>query len=858
MAGHDNLRAGTPPEIARKAAALKFGNIESVKESCRDQRTLPLLETFSSDLRFALRMLGKNPGFTLIAVLTLALGIGANTAIFSVVNTVLLKPFAYRDPARIVMFHNVFPGGRTGSASPTEFNWWRQQTQPFQDVSAYDFDVANLTGESFPEQIPTMHASADFFRLCGANAVQGRTFTAADDLPDAPKTAVLAYAFWQRHFGGDTHVIGRRITLSGTRYEIIGVVSPSLQDGQIAERSRLSGDIEIHEPPDVYVPFQLDPNSASHGHHFNVAGRLKPGVTLAEANAQLQASYPEYGRKWPDDVRGEGAGFRVQPLQDAIVDGVRNSLLILLGAVSFVLLIACANVANLLLARATGRKREIAIRAAVGAGRRRIVRQLLTESLVLSLAGGVSGLAAGYAGIRALLSLSPGNIPRIGLDGSNVGLDWRVFGFTLTLSILTGILFGLIPALQSSRADLSRTLKESSNRSGTGWRHNKTRALLVTTEMALAVVLLIGAALLIRSFVAIRQVNPGFDAHNVLTMRVSLTGPPFEKPADVIQVIHEGVRRISALPGVEVAATTCCLPLEDRFQGVFQIAGRPAGTSGGVTGTNLVSAGYFEVFKIPILRGRTFTERDEIGPPVVIINQTLAKRFWPDSDPLHDQIIMGDESRQIIGVVGDVHDDFLHREPRINVYAPLATRVGMLDGTWAWVIRTHGTPISLSSAIQNELREASGGLPVARVRTMEEILSRSTAAEDFNALVLTIFGCSALLLAAIGIYGLMAYSATQRAQEIGIRLVLGARSSHIRNMVMFQGLRPALAGVVCGLAAAFGLTRLIANFLFGVKPWDPLVFVLVPAMLVAVALVAVWLPAMRASRVDPIHALRYE
>jgi len=272
----------------------------------------------------------------------------------------------------------------------------------------------------------------------------------------------------------------------------------------------------------------------------------------------------------------------------------------------------------------------------------------------------------------------------------------------------------------------------------------------------------------------------------------------------------------------------------------------------------LVSAGYFEVFKIPILRGRTFTERDEIGPPVVIINQTLAKRFWPDSDPLHDQIIMGDESRQIIGVVGDVHDDFLNREPRINVYAPLATRVGMLDGTWAWVIRTHGTPISLSSAIQNELREASGGLPVARVRTMEEILSRSTAAEDFNALVLTIFGCSALLLAAIGIYGLMACSVTERAQEIGIRLALGARSSHIRNMVMFQGLRPALAGVVCGLAAAFGLTRLIANFLFGVKPWDPLVFVLVPAMLVAVALVAVWLPAMRASRVDPIHALRYE
>jgi putative ABC transport system permease protein len=858
MQTRDNLRAGMPPEIAPRAVALTFGSIESMKESCRDERTLPPLETFSSDVRFALRMLGTNPGFTAIAVLTLALGLGANTAIFSVVNTVLLKPFAYRDPARIVMFQNLFAAGRSGSASPREFNWWRQQSQPFQDVSAYDFDLANLTGESSPEQIPTMHASAEFFKLGGVNAVLGRTFTAADDFPNAPRTAVLAFGFWQRHFGGDTQVIGRRIALSGVRHEIIGVVGPGVQDGQIAERSSLSGDIEIHEPPDIYIPFQLEPNSASPGHHFNVAGRLKPGVTLAEANAQLQASYPEYGRKWPDDVRGR-VGFRVQRLQDAIVEGVRNSLLILLGAVSLVLLIACANVANLLLARATGRKREIAIRAALGAGRGRIVRQLLTESLVLSLAGGVLGLAAGYAGIRALLSLSPGIIPRIGLEGANVGLDWRVFGFTLAVTVLTGILFGLIPALQSSRVDLRGTLNESSNRSGTGWRHNKTRALLVTTEMALAVVLSIGAALLIRSFVAIRQVNPGFDAHNVLTMRVSLTGPEFAKPVDVMQVIHEGVRRIRALPGVEAVATTCCLPLEDRFYGGFQIVGRPEGpTSGDVTGTNLVSADYFEVFKIPILRGRTFTERDETGPPVVIINQRLVKRFWPDSDPLHDRIIMGDESHQIIGVVGDVHDDVLNREPRVNVYLPLAARVGMWQGAWAWVTRTRGTPLSLSAAIQQELREVSGGLPVARVRTMDEILSRSTAAEDFNAVVLTIFGCSAVLLAAIGIYGLMAHSVAQRTREIGIRLALGAESSHIRRMVVLQGLRAALAGVVCGLVAAFGLTRLITSVLFGVKPWDAFVFCVVPLILVGVALVAAWLPAMRASRVAPTDALRYD
>jgi len=799
----------------------------------------------------------QTPSFTIAAIAALALGIGTNTAIFSVVNTVLLKPFAYPDPERIVMFQNTFEqGGLGGTGSPTEFNWWRQQTAVFQDVSAYSlFEVANLTGEAFPEQIQATSVSADFFRLCGAKALYGRTFTAEDDLPNAPKTAVLAYAFWQRRFGGDPRVIGRRMTLNGERYEIIGVAGSNLKNGQVSEMMRGNGDITIEEPPDVYIPFQLDPNSSDHGHYFNVAGRLKPGVTLAEANAQLQASYHEYVRKWPDDVRGR-AGFRVQPLQDAIVGGVRNSLLILLGAVSFVLLIACANVANLLLARATGRKREIAIRAAVGAGRGRIVRQLLTESVILSLVGGVLGVATGYAGIRAILSLSPGNIPRIGADGSNVSLDWRVLAFTLALSILTGILFGLVPALQSSRADLSNTLKESSNRSGTGLRHNKTRALLVTTETALALVLLIGAGLLIRTFIAIRHVNPGFDTQNVLTMRMLFTGPQFEKPADVTQVIHESVRRISALPGVEVAATTSSVPLEPVGGGTFQIAGRPEGpASRGAAIFTGVSAGYFETFKIPVVRGRTFTERDETGPPVVIINETLAKQFWPNSDPLNDRMILGSGERRIIGVVGDVHTYRLNRAPQPHFY--VLSPVGII-GPSVWVIRTRVAPMSLSSAIQNELREVSGGLPVARIRTMEEILSRSTAAENFNALVLTVFGCSALVLAAIGIYGLMAYSVTQRAQEIGIRLALGAESSHIRNMVVFQGLRPVLAGVVCGLAAAFGLARLIAGFLFGVKAWDPLVFFLVPVILVGVALVAVLLPAMRASRVDPIHALRYE
>ena len=459
---------------------------------------------------------------------------------------------------------------------------------------------------------------------------------------------------------------------------------PDLTKGQISERVLLSGEIEINEPPDVYIPFQLDPNSAERGRYFNVAGRLKPEVTLVAANARLQATYQDYARTRPDP--SPGAGFGVRPLQDAIVGGVQNSLLILSGAVSLVLLIACANVANLLLARAAARKQDIAIRAALGAGRGQIVRQLLTESMVLSLIGGGIGLAAGYLGILAVLRLSPG-IPRIGAGGSNVELDGRVMGFTLALSMLTAILFGLFPALQSSRTDVGAALKESGNRRGTGARHNRTRALLVIIEIGLAVVLMIGAALLIRTFIEIRQVNPGFEARNILTMRMLPTGPRFEDAGEAAKVINEGIRRIRALPGVEVAGVGCCLPLEDRFYLRFQVAGAPA--SEGAAGFSQVSAGYFETFKVPVLRGRTFTERDGNGPPVAIINQTLARQFWPNDDPLDDHIIVGNEPRRIVGVVGDVRDNALNRDPRPIVYLVLAHSSGSIAATpWAWVIRT--------------------------------------------------------------------------------------------------------------------------------------------------------------------------
>jgi predicted permease len=538
---------------------------------------------------------------------------------------------------------------------------------------------------------------------------------------------------------------------------------------------------------------------------------------------------------------------------------VRTSLLILLGAVSLVLLIACANVANLLLVRASGRRREVAIRAAVGAGRTRIIRQLLTESLMLSIAGGFLGLFAGDAAIHALLRLSPG-IPRIGIEGANVLFDWRVLAFAAALSTVTGFVFGLIPALQYSRRDLSIALKSGGDRTSAGGAANRARSVLVASEAGLAVVLLIGAALLIRSFLAIRQMAPGFDPHNVLVMRVSLTGPEFANREHQSRVIQGGIRRTRQLPGVESVAAACCVPLDSRLQVDFQIAGRSQGQTRGVTGWTEVSAGYFETFHIPILRGRTFTEQDETGPPAVIVNQTLAREFWPNGDPLRAQIILrGGAPIQVVGIAGDVRDRGLDREPRPTLYVPTVAPGGLLSLIpWTWVIRTRTAPALLTAAIQRELQTATGGLPVGQVRTMDEILSRSKAAGDFNTLVMTIFGCAALLLASIGIYGVIAYTVLQRTREIGIRLALGAEPRDVRRMVALHGLRPALAGMAAGLAAAFGLTRLMSGFLFGVKPHDPLAFLSVSAILLVVALAAVSIPALRASRADPVEALRYE
>jgi putative ABC transport system permease protein len=570
-----------------------------------------------------------------------------------------------------------------------------------------------------------------------------------------------------------------------------------------------------------------------------------------------------------------GESFSVEPFREALVQNVRSSLFVLAAAVSLVLLIACANVANLLLARAIGRRREIAIRAAIGAGRGRIIRQLLTESVLLSLAGAVIGSALGFVGIRALLLVNTANLPRVGKDGALVTVDWRVLAFTVVMAVVTSLLFGLIPALQSSRPDLIASLKDSSGRSGSGFRQNKARTLLAVGEVSLAVILLVGAALLIRTSLALSTVNPGFETAHVLTMRMSLTGPQFKKTAGVEQLVRDGLERLRAIPGVEAASAACCVPLQGGYGLPFLIVGRPLeqGPFHGGGSWLTVAPGYFDVFRIPVLRGRVFDERDVSGAtPAVVINQAMAKKFWPKRDPLNDRIWIGkgimselaaETPRQVIGVVGDVRDGALNRDPAPAMYVPNAQIPDALNALntrltpIAWVVRTRSTPYSVSSAVQEQLRQA-GGLPVSEIRSMDEVVSRSTSRQRFNMWLMTVFGLSALLLAAIGIYGLISYSVQQRTQEIGIRMALGAELRQVEQMVITQGMRFAFIGVAAGLIAAFGLARLIAGFLFGVKAWDPLVFTVVPLVLSAIALFAVWLPARRATRVDPVTALRYE
>jgi putative ABC transport system permease protein len=823
------------------------------------------MSSLTQDLRHTLRVLRNSPGFTAVAVTALALGIGTNTAIFSVVNGLLLQPLPFKTADRLVRVGRKFrEGGEGGGASIPKYVTWKNDSQVFSAMTAYDFagPGLNLSGGDVPEQVKGIHVTAGFFEVFGATPVVGRTFTADEDRPGGPRLAVIGYGLWKRRWGGDANIVGRPIVLNGEPYTVTGVLAENFHS---------------YPPADIWIPLQPDPASANQGHYLSVAALLKPGVTLETANAQLKIVGEHFRRLYPRWM-DKGESVSAVPMKQSMVGDTRQALLILTGAVGFVLLIACANVANLLLARAAARTKEIAIRTALGAGRLRIIRQLLTESVLLASLGGVLGLMIGVWGLRALLAASPVDLPRIQELTSApllANIDLHMLLFTAGVSLLTGVLFGLVPALQISRTNISSTLKESGSRAATG-RHHYTRSALVAAEMGLALVLLIGAALLIRTFVSLRAVNGGFDPHNVLTLQTSLNGEKYASTAKVELLTRRMLERLESLPGVAAAASCINIPLEGGPDLLFTIEGRPpadGGISNGDEQWRNATPHYFNALKVPLLRGRYFTLQDTAkAPAVVIINDAMAKKYWPKGDPVGQRITIGkglgpefeDPTRQIVGIVGDVRENGLDSPAPAIMYVPFGqvpeglTQLANRVLPASWMIRTSVDPRTLVQAIKHEFLAVDNQLPVSRVRTMEQVIGEATARQSFNMLLLSIFACIALLLAAVGIYGVMSYAVEQRTHEIGIRMALGGRANDMLGLVVGQGMRLAAIGLAAGIVAAFGLTRFLDKMLYGVKPTDPLTYISVALVLSAIAFLATYIPARRATKVDPVIALRYE
>lgn len=821
------------------------------------------MRNFFADLRHAVRVLAGSPSFTIVAVLALALGIGANTAIFSVIDRVLLRPLPFRDSERMMRVQRHFPQGDGSSISIPKFMAWRK-CAAFQSSAAYDFQSVsmNLGSGDRPNPVNALHVSAGFFDVFGVSPLFGRTFTPQEDLPNAGKFVVLTYRLWKDRLGANRGLIGAPIVMNSEPYVVLGVLPEGYQPDPVT---------------DLYLPHQLDPNSTNQGHMFLMAARLKPGASAESAAAELKVIAEQFRAANPDFMnKDETVG--VVPLRVAIGGDVRIALLILGGAVCFVLLMACANVANLLLARAAGRQKEIAIRTALGAGRGRIVAQLMTESMILAIAGGIAGLFLGGLGIRALLAFSPGNIPRINDPEHPVAsmglLDLRVLAFLFGVTLLTGLLFGLFPAIRVSLLDVNSVLKESGGRSGSGLRHNRIRGFLVVSEIALAVVLVAGAALMIRTLAGLKSVKPGLDPSNLLTLKTPTSGRRYETTGQMETMIRQACERIESLPGVEFAAATLVLPMEGSAVDLpFSIAGRAPkdGKWEGDEQWRFASPHYFEALRIPLLRGRTFDQRDTgKADRVAIVNEAFAKKYWPDGNPIGQRILIGkglgpafeEPERQIVGIVGSVTEVGLDSGMVPVMYVPQSqvqeglTKLAHDLLPLSWLIRTKTDPLAAAGGVRREFEAIDSQLAPAKFQTMEQVISDSTTRQNFNMLLLTVFAVVALLLAAVGIYGLMSYAVEQRTQELGIRMALGATQGQMMKMILGQAMRLAGIGVMLGLAAAYGLTRVLAGLVFGVKTTDPWTFAAVAAILTAVALVAGLLPARRATQVDPILALR--
>jgi predicted permease len=847
----EKVGRGMSAAEARRAALIEAGGVEQVKEAVRSARAGAFLDTVMGDVRYGARMLARNPGFAAAIVAALGLGIGATTAVFSVVDAVLLRPLPYRDPRQlVVMLHR-----GTGPVSPANFLDWRREATLPESAGAAESWAPNLSGGEEAETVPALRMTADVLPMLGVPPLLGRAFLPAEEAPGQGRVVVLGYGLWQRRYGGDAGILGRSITLNGEPYTVVGVMPRGFEFPPFWATGA-----------QLWAPLSLADRAASRsGASLRVFARLKPGATLAAARAEMAAITGRLEQQFP----GTNRNLVVRPLDDAVAGDVRPALMILLAAVGFVLLITCANVAHMLLARAAAREREVALRATLGASRGRLIRQFLTESLLLALAGGGAGVLLAVAGVRALVALSPPDLPRI----DTVALDGTALAFAAVVSMVTGIAFGLAPAWQAARRDVGESLKEGARGSTEGGRRSGLRRLLVATEFALALVLSAAAGLMIRSFVSLVRIDPGFDPRGVLTMVVSVTGSKEAAPERRAAFYQELVQQVRAVPGVKSASAINHLPLAGDIWGwPFQVEGRPEPGPGEspTAAYRVVLPGYFEAMGLPIVRGRDVAETDRRGGPgVVVINEWLARRHWPGEDPIGKRIGLADAQGEpswltVVGVVENAVRSDWAAAPADEIFLPYLQTQRYLerpDTPYSYltlVVRTDGDPSALAPSLRAVVASMNPGVPVSQVQTMEDVVARSTASPRFYLLLLGAFAGVAVLLAAVGIHGVMSYAVSRRRNEIGIRMALGATPGEVLRLVVGQGMVLALMGAAAGVVGALGLTRLMSGLLYGVRPSDPATFAAVCAFLAAVALAASYFPARQASRIDPLTALRHD
>jgi putative ABC transport system permease protein len=816
-----------------------------------------MIKGLFQDIRYALRQLRKSPGFTAVAVITLALGIGVNTAIFSVVNGVLLRPLGFKDANRLVRIWHVppaksFPGMTTFSVSAANYLDWEKQNQVFDRTAIYTYRGFDLTGGDKPEQLDATAVSSGFFSTLGVQPMLGRALSPEEDQPGRSHVVVLSHRLWQEHFGANPDIVGRNINLDGEAYLVAGVMPASFRFPDYAQ---------------MWTPMAwTDKERAVRGeHHYTVIARLKPGTELQQAQAEMDTISGRLEQLYPEDDKGWGAV--VVPLHDDLVADVRPALLVLLGAVAFVLLIACANVANLALAKTFSRQKEIAIRTALGATPARVLRQILTETVLLAFAGGVLGLTYAHFAVRLIVAFLADKLP----GSIEVGLDSRVLGFTAVISLVTGIVAGVLPAWRLTRRDVNEALKQGLGRTDADSSGHRTRSILVVSEVALSLILLIGAGLMIRSFQKLQSVNPGFDSRGVLTMSIAASRTKFPSPAQQISFFERVLQRVRALPGVESAAVVDDIPLDNGgSHQPIAIEGRPAVpmSEQPEVDVRLISAGYMSALHVPILRGRDISDADIVGrPAVVLMSESMARQFWPGEDALGKRLTLTffpDAVREVVGVVGDVKLDSLDQtSPNAALYFPLDQVSVPATGGWSsipmtLVVRSASAPTGMVSAVSNAVHEIDREIPLRDILAMDELVTNSLSQQRFNMLLLGAFAGLALLLAAVGIYSVLSYSVKRSVREIGIRLALGARLRDVLRTVVFEGMRPTLLGVAIGMAGALALGRVLSSLIYGVRPTDPVTFLAVAALLAAVALLATIVPAYRATKVDPMVALRYE